>query len=325
MNRQSSAFNISVAPMMGYTDRHARFLYRLISADAVLYTEMVTSKALLHGNRVSLLRFNSEEHPVVLQIGGSDPGEMVNAANLAQEAGYDEVNINVGCPSDRVQSGAFGACLMKRPELVAECVRQMKKSVDLPVTVKVRTGVDDADSYDQLKDFIRNVNEAGCSTFVVHARKAWLKGLSPKQNRDIPPLDYDRVYQLKQDFPKLQIIINGGITSVEQVMRHLQYVDGVMLGREVTRNPWLLADLQHLITQNGSELPQRSDVQKIYALYIKEELQSGTSMHALVKPLFGLYCGQQGAKSWRRMLADVAQKRSAYIDDLAEIVATYSL
>jgi tRNA-dihydrouridine synthase A len=214
---------------------------------------------------------------------------------------------------------------MKRPEIVAECVRQMNKSVDLPVTVKVRTGVDDADSYDQLKDFIRNVNEAGCSTFVVHARKAWLKGLSPKQNRDIPPLDYDRVYQLKQDFPKLQIIINGGITSVEQVMRHLQYVDGVMLGREITRNPWLLADLQHLIIQNGSELPQRSDVQKIYALYIKQELQSGTSMHALVKPLFGLYCGQQGAKSWRRMLADVAQKRSAYIDDLAEIVATYSL
>ena len=325
MNRQSSAFNISVAPMMGYTDRHARFLYRLISADAVLYTEMVTSKALLHGNRASLLRFNSEEHPVVLQVGGSDPDEMVNAANLAQEAGYDEVNINVGCPSDRVQSGAFGACLMKRPETVAECVRQMNKSVDLPVTVKVRTGVDDADSYDQLKDFIRNVSEAGCSTFVVHARKAWLKGLSPKQNRDIPPLDYDRVYQLKQDFPKLQIIINGGITSVEQVMRHLQYVDGVMLGREITRNPWLLADLQHLIIQNGSELPQRSDVQKIYALYIKQELQSGTSMHALVKPLFGLYCGQQGAKSWRRMLADVAQKRSAYIDDLAEIVATFSL
>lgn len=325
MNRQSSAFNISVAPMMGYTDRHARFLYRLISADAVLYTEMVTSKALLHGNRASLLRFNSEEHPVVLQVGGSDPDEMVNAANLAQEAGYDEVNINVGCPSDRVQSGAFGACLMKRPEIVAECVRQMNKSVDLPVTVKVRTGVDDADSYDQLKDFIRNVSEAGCSTFVVHARKAWLKGLSPKQNRDIPPLDYDRVYQLKQDFPKLQIIINGGITSVEQVMRHLQYVDGVMLGREITRNPWLLADLQHLIIQNGSELPQRSDVQKIYALYIKQELQSGTSMHALVKPLFGLYCGQQGAKSWRRMLADVAQKRSAYIDDLAEIVATFSL
>ena len=325
MNRQSSAFNISVAPMMGYTDRHARFLYRLISADAVLYTEMVTSKALLHGNRASLLRFNSEEHPVVLQVGGSDPDEMVNAANLAQEAGYDEVNINVGCPSDRVQSGAFGACLMKRPETVAECVRQMNKSVDLPVTVKVRTGVDDADSYDQLKDFIRNVNEAGCSTFVVHARKAWLKGLSPKQNRDIPPLDYDRVYQLKQDFPKLQIIINGGITSVEQVMRHLKYVDGVMLGREITRNPWLLADLQHLIIQNGSELPQRSDVQKIYALYIKQELQSGTSMHALVKPLFGLYCGQQGAKSWRRMLADVAQKRSAYIDDLAEIVATFSL
>ena len=325
MNRQSSAFNISVAPMMGYTDRHARFLYRLISADAVLYTEMVTSKALLHGNRASLLRFNSEEHPVVLQVGGSDPDEMVNAANLAQEAGYDEVNINVGCPSDRVQSGAFGACLMKRPEIVAECVRQMNKSVDLPVTVKVRTGVDDADSYDQLKDFIWNVSEAGCSTFVVHARKAWLKGLSPKQNRDIPPLDYDRVYQLKQDFPKLQIIINGGITSVEQVMRHLQYVDGVMLGREITRNPWLLADLQHLIIQNGSELPQRSDVQKIYALYIKQELQSGTSMHALVKPLFGLYCGQQGAKSWRRMLADVAQKRSAYIDDLAEIVATFSL
>ena len=325
MNRQSSAFNISVAPMMGYTDRHARFLYRLISADAVLYTEMVTSKALLHGNCASLLRFNSEEHPVVLQVGGSDPDEMVNAANLAQEAGYDEVNINVGCPSDRVQSGAFGACLMKRPEIVAECVRQMNKSVDLPVTVKVRTGVDDVDSYDQLKDFIRNVSEAGCSTFVVHARKAWLKGLSPKQNRDIPPLDYDRVYQLKQDFPKLQIIINGGITSVEQVMRHLQYVDGVMLGREITRNPWLLADLQHLIIQNGSELPQRSDVQKIYALYIKQELQSGTSMHALVKPLFGLYCGQQGAKSWRRMLADVAQKRSAYIDDLAEIVATFSL
>lgn len=325
MNRQISAFNISVAPMMGYTDRHARFLYRLISADAVLYTEMVTSKALLHGNHTSLLRFNSEEHPVVLQVGGSDPDEMVNAANLAQEAGYDEVNINVGCPSDRVQSGAFGACLMKRPEIVAECVRQMNKSVDLPVTVKVRTGVDDADSYDQLKDFIRNVNEAGCSTFVVHARKAWLKGLSPKQNRDIPPLDYDRVYQLKQDFPKLQIIINGGISSVEQVMRHLQYVDGVMLGREITRNPWLLADLQQLITQNGSELLQRSDVQKIYALYIKEELQSGTSVHALLKPLFGLYCGQQGAKSWRRMLADVAQKRSAYIDDLADIVATYSL
>lgn len=310
--------------MMGYTDRHARFLYRLISADAVLYTEMVTSKALHHGDYTSILKFNAAEHPVVLQLGGSDPGEMSNTAQLAQEAGYDEININVGCPSDRVQSGAFGACLMKQPEIVAECVREMNKSVDLPVTVKTRTGVDDADSYDELKSFTRILSGAGCSTFIIHARKAWLKGLSPKQNRDIPPLDYGRVYQLKQDFPELQIIINGGISSVEQVVQHMQYVDGVMLGREITRNPWMLAELQKLIAQDAGKLAQRSDVLEDYSAYIKEELRSGTSVHALVKPLFGLYCGQQGAKSWRRMLADVAQKRTACIDDLPEMVASYS-
>ncbi len=255
MDRQNSPCKISVAPMMGYTDRHARFLYRLISPDTVLYTEMLTAKALHHGDHQNLLRFNAEEHPVVLQLGGAIATEMASAAILAEQAGFDEININVGCPSDRVLSGAFGACLMKEPDTVAACVRSMKQCTDLPVTVKIRTGVDNFDSYQLLTQFIETAAETKCSTFIVHARKAWLKGLSPKQNREIPPLQYEWVYQLKKDFPMLQIIINGGIRSVDEVKEHLEYVDGVMLGREVIRNPWILYELESMGSEsNGTYL-----------------------------------------------------------------------
>ena len=310
--------------MMGYTDRHARYLYRLISPHALLYTEMVTAKALLHGDHQRLLQFNEAEHPLVLQLGGSEPDEMTKAAILAQKAGFDELNINVGCPSDRVQSGTFGACLMATPELVGQIYSAIMAEVGIPTTIKHRIGIDDQDSFKDLENFILTVAEAGCNTFIIHARKAWLKGLSPKQNRDIPPLDYGRVYRLKQDHPELTIIINGGIKSAEQVMLHLAHTDGVMIGREVFNQPWLLAELENLIYSDGSVPITRSEVQKHYSRYIENELLMGTSVHALVKPLSGLFFGLQGAKLWRRSLTETAQNKLTYMNDLAELVAEFT-
>ena len=318
MNRTNSPYNISVAPMMGYTDRHARFLYRLISAHALLFTEMLTARALLHGDYKHLLHYNSEEHPLILQLGGSDPGEMAKAACLAEQAGFDQVNINVGCPSDRVQSGAFGACLMKEPDTLAECVKRMSAAVDIPVTVKLRTGVDDYDSYHYLQDFVASTAAAGCQSFIVHARKAWLKGLSPKQNREIPPLQYDRVYQLKKDFPMLEIIINGGIRNVEEVKDHLEFVDGVMLGREVIRNPWILIELEQLFSNEHNNFSRLFIVQQ-YMDYIKYQLEGGQSLHLLLRPLYGLSLGLPGARKWRQQLNSMAQGKDKNFNDLYKI------
>lgn len=318
MNNINSLHRISVAPMMGYTDRHARYLYRLISANALLFTEMLTEKALLNGDPEYLLRFNPEEHPLVLQLGGSDPVEMAKAARLAEQAGFDQVNINVGCPSDRVQSGAFGACLMKEPDTVAECVRRMGAAVDIPVTVKLRTGVDEYDSYHYLQEFIASTAAAGCQTFIVHARKAWLKGLSPKQNREIPPLQYDRVYQLKKDFPMLEIIINGGIRNVEEVKQHLEYVDGVMLGREVIRNPWILLELEQLLSEDRVSCSRQLIAQQ-YMEYVKHQLEAGQSLHLLLRPLYGLSLGLPGARKWRQQLNSLAQGKDKNFNNLQKV------
>ncbi len=233
---------LSVAPMMDYTDRHARYLLRLISRRTLLYTEMVTAAAVVHGDTARLLAFDAAEHPVALQLGGADPAEMAQAARIGAEFGYDEINLNIGCPSDRVQSGRFGACLMAEPDTVADCVRAMRAQTDVPVTVKTRIGIDHRDSYEELCAFVDKVAEAGCETFIVHARKAWLQGLSPKQNREIPPLDYPRVHRLKRDYPELEIIINGGIRSLDETERELAEVDGVMIGRAVFDDLWMLAE-----------------------------------------------------------------------------------
>jgi tRNA-dihydrouridine synthase A len=322
MDSVNSLYKISVAPMMDYTDRHARYLFRLISPQTILYTEMITAKAVLHGNPDTLLKFNVEEHPLVLQLGGSDPAEMARAAKTAVHEGYDEININVGCPSDRVQSGAFGASLMATPELVAEIFSTTQSAVDVPVTIKHRIGIDNQDSFHDLEKFVLTVANSGCSTFIVHARKAWLKGLSPKQNRDIPPLDYDRVYRLKQDHPELRIIINGGIKTAEQARLQLQHTDGVMIGREAFKQPWLLAELDRYLSQEDADLLTRSEVQKCYSSYMQRELRLGTSAHVLMRPLSGLFHGQSGARHWRRMLTETVQNSP---HDLPRRVAEFTL
>ncbi|MFI3122650.1 MAG: tRNA dihydrouridine(20/20a) synthase DusA, partial [Methylococcales bacterium] len=250
-----------VAPMLDWSDRHCRYFHRLLSKNALLYTEMVTTGALIHGNTQRFLQFNAEEHPVALQLGGSNPNDLAICARMAEESGYDEVNLNVGCPSDRVQNGRFGACLMAEPQLVGDCIAAMQAVVKIPVTVKSRIGIDERDSYEELTQFIDTVSKAGCETFIIHARKAWLKGLSPKENREIPPLCYETVFQLKRDFPQLEIVINGGITTLEQSSELLNHVDGVMLGREVYQNPYLLAEVDMVLF--GDDVPILSRKQVI--------------------------------------------------------------
>ncbi|HLU06831.1 MAG TPA: tRNA dihydrouridine(20/20a) synthase DusA, partial [Woeseiaceae bacterium] len=265
---------IAVAPMMDWTDRHCRYFLRLLSPRVRLYTEMVTAAALAHGDRQRLLQFHSAEHPVALQLGGSDPALMADAAAHGAAAGYDEININVGCPSDRVQSGQFGACLMASPEKIADCVRAMRAAVRVPVTVKTRIGIDDMDSYAFLLRFIETVADAGCETFVVHARKAILEGLSPKDNRRVPPLDYERVYRLKREHPQLEVVLNGGVTSVPDVLRHLEHVDGVMIGRQAYQDPWFLVEIDQALDE-GSPVPDRRDVVEEMRPYIESELAGG--------------------------------------------------
>ena len=310
--------------MMGYTDRHARYLHRLISPHSLLYTEMLTAQAITHENHEHLLKHHTSEQPVVLQVGGSDPDLMQMAALRSERAGFDQININVGCPSNRVQSGAFGACLMASPDLVARIFKAMQDAVAVPVTIKNRIGIDDQDSYEDLDRFIGTLAEAGCRTFIVHARKAWLKGLSPKQNRDVPPLDYDRVYKLKRDYPELEIVINGGIKTAEQAVKHLANTDGVMIGREAFTQPWLLADLEQRVYTHDSVPVTRDEVQVRYAAYMKNELDEGTSVHALVKPLSGLFHGLPGARNWRRLITGHAQGKSLDQAALIDMVATYS-
>ena len=293
-----------IAPMMEWTDRHYRYLARLMSQHTFLYTEMVTSLALIHGDRSRFLTYNQEEHPVALQLGGNQAKQMAQAAEWGAEAGFDEININIGCPSDRVQAGGFGAYLMREPTRVADCVRAMKAVTETPITVKCRLGVDDDDSYAFFRDFVAEVAEAGCELFVVHARKALLKGLSPKQNREIPELQYDKVYRIKQEFPSLEIILNGGVKSIPEMQQHLSQVDGVMIGREAYKHPQFLLDIdQALFDQPG---PDRNliDVVQLYCRYMEVNLEQGVPLNAMAKHLLSLFQGVPGAKLWRRHLSE---------------------
>ena len=303
-NLTPSDFQLSVAPMMDWTDRHCRYFHRLLSPHARLYTEMVTSAALVRGKQLRLLEHSQQEHPVALQLGGSDPQELAIAARFGAEAGYDEINLNVGCPSDRVQSGKFGACLMREPALVGDCVKAMRDAVDVPVTVKCRIGVDDQDEYADLQHFTETMLAAGVQILVVHARKAWLQGLSPKENREIPPLDYERVYRLKREFPQLVVVINGGIATVEAVQTHLGQVDGVMLGRAAYHDPYLLAKVEAALY--GEPMPERADVLQRMQPYVEAELARGTALKHITRHVLGLFQGEPGARGFRRMLSEGA-------------------
>ena len=300
---------ISIAPMMEWTDRHCRYFLRLISPHARLYTEMVTAQAVLHGDRERLLGFDAAEHPVALQLGGSDPGLLARAAAIGAGVGYDEINLNIGCPSDRVQSGRFGACLMEEPPLVRDCVAAMRAAVTIPVTVKSRIGIDAHDDYGFLRDFVGTVAEAGCSTFVVHARKALLAGLSPRENREVPPLRYDYVYRLKQEFPQLSIVVNGGVRRLRGVHDHLARVDGVMIGREAYHNPYFLAEVEAALY--GIEPPRREDVIARFLPYVEARLAEGVRLPAITRHVLGLYTGQPGARRWRRRLSEEASRPGA--------------
>jgi len=303
---------VSVAPMMGWTDRHARYFLRLITKHTLLYTEMVTSGALLHGDHTRFLHFHASEHPLALQLGGSDPKALAQCTSLAAQAGFDEVNLNVGCPSDRVKSGHFGACLMAQPELVADCVAAMQAEATIPVTVKCRVGIDEMESYQAFEHFIDAVAAAGCEIFIVHARKAWLKGLSPKQNREIPPLKYDYVHRLKKERPELTIVINGGIKTIESVQQQLQYVDGVMIGREAYHNPYLLASVDKDIYRDETAVIKTRE-QIVLALcdYIDEEQANGVALHSITRHILGLFQGCRGAKAWRRYLSENTHRADA--------------
>ncbi|MGI9228336.1 MAG: tRNA dihydrouridine(20/20a) synthase DusA [Gammaproteobacteria bacterium] len=312
---------LCVAPMMTHTDRHFRYLLRLISSRVMLYTEMITGSALIHGNADKHLRFNRAEHPVGIQLGGNNAAELARCARLAEQYGYDEINLNVGCPSDRVKSGMFGACLMLQPQTVADCVKAMQDTCALPVTVKTRIGVDQQDSYEQLAGFVETVAAAGCHTFIIHARKAWLSGLSPRQNRTVPPLMYERVYQIKQDFPQLEIIINGGIDDLQQCKTHLQQVDGVMAGRAVCHNPWLLATADQEIFACPHAPRHRAVVIRDYMEYIQQQLQQGETLHAMSRHILGLYQGQRGARAFRRYLSEHAHKRDSGVKIIEKAVS----
>lgn len=290
--------------MMGWTDRHARHFLRLISKHTLLYTEMVTAGAILNGSRDSLLKYHPTEHPLALQLGGSEAGELAMCAQIAEEAGYDEVNLNVGCPSDRVKQGRFGACLMAEPDLVAECIDAMQSRVSVPVTVKCRTGIDDMENYSSLDQFVSQIAEAGCKTFIVHARNAWLQGLSPKQNREIPPLKYDYVYRLKREHPQLNITINGGIKTLTATRQHLEQVDGAMLGREAYHNPYILAEVDQCFYNSNTPVLSRYDIVDAFITYIEEELASGTTLHSMTRHIHGLFLGCKNAKAWRRYLSE---------------------
>ncbi len=299
--------------MMEWTDRHCRYFLRLISAHAFLYTEMVTAEAVLYGDRERVLGFDPEEHPVGLQLGGSDPKKLADAARIGSDWGYDEINLNIGCPSDRVQSGRFGACLMAEPDLVAACVTAMGAAASVPVTVKCRIGIDDQDAEESLDRFIDTVAKAGCRTFIVHARKAWLGGLSPKENRDVPPLDHDRVHRLKARRPDLAIVINGGIGSLEEAAPHLGHVDGVMLGRAAYADPYLLAAVDRALYGANVTPPTRDEVLDQYLPYVERELARGVRLNAMTRHILGLYHGQKRARAFRRHLAENAHLDGAGI------------
>ena len=309
---------LSVAPMMDWTDRHDRYFLRLFSRHTLLYTEMVTTGAIIHGDRDYLLGFDNSEHPIALQLGGSTPSDLAECSKIAEDRGYDEVNLNVGCPSDRVQNGAFGACLMAKPELVAECLNTMQQAVNIPVTVKHRIGIDDLDSYELLHRFIKIVSDAGCSSFIVHARKAILQGLSPKENRDIPPLKYDWVYRIKQDFPELEIIINGGIKTLAQTQAHLKQVDGVMIGREAYHNPYILAEADALLFDDHYQMPDRHHILQQFIPYVEKEMANGVRLTHMSKHVLGLFHSQPGGRKFRQYISENAFKPDATAKVLAD-------
>lgn len=310
-HQDGSPYRFCIAPMMDWTDRHERYLLRLISSRARLYTEMVTTGALIHGDRDRFLGHADAEHPLGLQLGGSEPADLARCAVIGQTAGFDEININVGCPSDRVQAGRFGACLMLEPDLVATCFSAMQGAVSIPVTVKCRLGVDEMDRFDDLIRFVDIVAGAGCAVFIVHARKAWLSGLSPRENREVPPLQYDRVYALKERYPELTVVINGGITRVDEAIAHLKRVDGVMVGREAYQNPWSLARVDEILFDYAPDLKSRFDVLERYKIYMDTQLQKGVPLKRLARHLLGLFQGQPGARIWRRALSDAAFRAGA--------------
>jgi len=308
----------SVAPMMDWSDRHCRYFWRLMSRHAVLYTEMVTTGALIHGDRERFLNFNIEEQPLALQLGGSNAKELVLCAKMAEEWGYNEVNLNCGCPSDRVQNGMIGACLMAHPKKVADGLKAMQDAVSIPVTVKHRIGIDDMDDYAELEEFVLQSANKGIQTFIVHARKAWLQGLSPKQNRDKPPLNYERVYRLKAEHPELEIIINGGITDIAQCLTHLEQVDGVMVGREAYHNPYLLAEVDQKIYGDSHSSLTRAETIRAFMKYIEMELTRGTRLHHMTRHILGMYQGVRGAKQFRRHISENAYKDCAGVQVLAD-------
>jgi tRNA-dihydrouridine synthase A len=304
--------------MMGYTDRHARYFLRLISKHVLLYTEMVTTGAILHGDSKKLLRHHANELPLAIQLGGSDPLELAECSRIAEGAGFSEVNLNVGCPSDRVQNGLIGACLMAHPQRVAESVHAMRSAVNIPVTVKCRIGIDHMEGYDAFSGFVDTVATSGCDTFIVHARKAWLQGLSPKQNCEIPPLKYDYVYRLKQQHPSLNIVINGGIKTLDEMDTHLEQVDGVMLGREAYHNPYLLAQVDSKFYGEQGAPRSRIEIVDEFGAYVEEQLAAGERLHAITRHLHGLYKHARGSNAWKRYLSTHAHKPGAGAEVLAE-------
>lgn len=312
---------LCIAPMLDWTDRYCRYFLRQISRQVVLYTEMVTTGALLHRDPARFLDHHPDEHPIALQLGGSEPGALAACARLAEEWRYDEVNLNVGCPSDRVQSGRFGACLMAEPPLVADCVAAMSEATGLPVSVKHRIGIDDMDSYEELSQFIATVSQAGCSTFIVHARKAWLQGLSPKQNREIPPLQYEVVHRLKQDFPQLEIILNGGLKTLPQMEQQLRQVDGVMIGREAYQNPWILAQVDaRIFGETDSPRTRQQIVEQMWP-FVEQQLVLGVPVHRVTRHMLGLFQGQPGARAWRRHLSENVHRPGTGPEILNEALA----
>jgi tRNA-dihydrouridine synthase A len=320
-NANSGRWRFSVAPMMDWTDRHCRFFHRLLTRHALLYTEMVTTGAVLHGDRARLLGFDPEEQPVAVQLGGSDPAALAESARIAADFGYVEVNLNVGCPSDRVQEGRFGACLMAEPQLVGDCVAAMKAVVRIPVTVKCRLGIDDQDTETSLSDMAQAVRTAGADALIVHARKAWLEGLSPSENRDVPPLDYERVYRLKRAMPDFPIAINGGITSLEQAKAHLAHVDGVMLGRAAYQEPWILLGVDPELFGDAAPFSSVKEAALALVPYIERQLAAGIKLHSVTRHVLGLFRAVPGARAFRRHLSTEGVKPGADARVLIEALA----
>ena len=308
----------TIAPMMEWSDRHCRYFWRQLTQEAVLYTEMVTTGAILHAGPERFLPFNPEEEPIALQLGGSNPQDLAKCAKIAQDWGYDEVNLNCGCPSDRVQNGMFGACLMAKPQLVADCIKAMQDQCEIPVTVKHRIGIDDMEDYKDMVAFVEPIAATGCKTFIVHARKAWLQGLSPKENREIPPLKYELVYQLKRDFPELEIILNGGLTDLASCDTPLQHVDGVMLGRAAYQNPYILAEVDQHFYNSDAPVKSREQVLLDFMPYVEKQLTKGVHLNHITRHILGLFQGMPGAKLFRRHLSQNAHLKGAGIEVLQQ-------